>query len=100
MLETAIKIGSTHSDEVDKFQENDFTAFTGKITKVPLIEECLINMECKVINELKTGDHDMFILEPLSIFYNEDVFVEGSFVEKYKDKNNQIHAIDALAEFA
>lgn len=99
MLETAIKIGSAHSDEVDKFKENNLTAFTGKFTKVPMIEECLINVECKVIDELKTGDHDTFILEPLSIFYNEDVFVEGRFTEKYKDKNNQIHAIDALPQF-
>ena len=99
MLDTVKKIGTSHSDEVDKFQENKLSAFEGKVTKVPLIEECFINMECKIINELKTGDHDIFIAEPVSLLYDEDVFIESRFSKKYKEKNNQIHITDALPEF-
>ena len=99
MLDIVKKIGTTHSDEVDKFQDNDLTVFRGKQTKVPLIEECFINVECEIINKMETGDHDIFIAKPVSLTYNEDVFTDGRFSDNYKDKKNQIHIIDALPEY-
>ncbi len=99
MLDTLTKIGTTHSDEVDKFQDNNLTVFEGKQTKVPLIEECYMNMECEIMNEIETGDHDIFIAKPVSLTYNEDVYTDGRFSDDYKDKKNQIHIIDALSEF-
>lgn len=52
-----IKSGKT----VDKFKETGFTAKRGKNVRAPLIVECPVNLECRVINEYKIGDHQWFI---------------------------------------
>lgn len=51
----------THSGRnVDKFKETGLTAIPAKLVKPPLIKECLVNMECRVAGELRTGDHTIF----------------------------------------
>ncbi|MDI6641544.1 MAG: flavin reductase family protein, partial [Elusimicrobiota bacterium] len=48
----------THSgQDIDKFKETGLTALPAKTVKPPLIKECIVNFECKVVSELKTGDH-------------------------------------------
>lgn len=54
----------THSGaEVDKFTEAGLTAAPGKVVKAPLIEECLVNAECRVIAVQEIGDHRVFFGE-------------------------------------
>ncbi len=96
--EIVLKIGSTHSDEVDKFTETGMTKMPSKIIKAPLIEECCINVECKVIDQFETGDHTVFIGEPIAISVNEDFFAEGKIAEKYRDKAQLIHAADVIGD--
>ncbi len=55
-------------------------------------------MECKVIQEMVAGDHTIFVGEPLTILYDEDVFADGKFQDKYKDKNNQMHFLDLMSD--
>ena len=55
-----------------------------------MIAECFLNVECKVLEQFVTGDHMVFVAEPVAAFMNEDAIVDGKFSEKYYDKKNQL----------
>ncbi|MBE0712298.1 MAG: flavin reductase family protein [Candidatus Aminicenantes bacterium] len=96
LTEAIGKVGTTHSDEVDKFGETGLTPFASKKISAPLISECFLNVECRVIQQFVTGDHTVFVAEPLAVYLNDDVFVDGKFTENYRDKRNQVHLGDFL----
>lgn len=49
----------------DKIQEMGFTMREGKEVKSPYIEECPVNIECKVKQIIPLGTHDLFLAEVL-----------------------------------
>ena len=49
--------------QIDKIKECAFTLHDGEKVKSSYIEECPINIECKVKDIIKLGSHDMFIAE-------------------------------------
>lgn len=65
--------GLVSGEKVDKFKETGFTTTTASFVKTPLITECPVNLECKVLQTLNLGSHDAFIAEILAVHYNEDV---------------------------
>ena len=96
LLETVAKIGTLHSNQADKYKETGLTPLKAKKIKAHLIEECYLNMECRVIDQYVTGDHTVFVGEPVVVHMNEDVFIDGKFAEKYRLKNNQVHFGDVV----
>jgi flavin reductase (DIM6/NTAB) family NADH-FMN oxidoreductase RutF len=60
ILEEVDRCGTLSGRRVDKFGEFGLTPVPARIVKPPLIEECPINIECKVIGMEEIGDHDMF----------------------------------------
>jgi flavin reductase (DIM6/NTAB) family NADH-FMN oxidoreductase RutF len=46
---------------VDKAADCGFTVFYGKLKGVPLIEQCPINLECKLIRSIDLGSHTLLI---------------------------------------
>ena len=96
LIETVGKIGTIHSNKVDKYTETSLTPMESNKIKAHLIKECFLNIECKVIDQYVTGDHTVFIAEPVVVHLDEDVFVDGRFAEKYRSKGNQIHFSDII----
>jgi len=96
LLETVAKIGTMHSNRIDKYAETGLTPMGSKKIKALLVGECYLNMECRVIDQYITGDHTVFIGEPVLIHLNEDVFIDGKFTEKYRSKHNQVHFGDII----
>ncbi|NQU85644.1 MAG: flavin reductase family protein [Mariniphaga sp.] len=96
LTEAIGKIGSTHSDEVDKFAEAGLTPMESKKISAPLISECFLNIECKVLQQFVTGDHTVFVAEPVAAYVDDDVIVDGKFSEKYRDKSKQVHMGDFI----
>ncbi|MDK2809135.1 MAG: hypothetical protein PWP24_1872 [Clostridiales bacterium] len=47
--------------EVDKFQKLGLTPIPGEKVKAPYIEECPVNIECRVENILELGSHHMIL---------------------------------------
>lgn len=45
----------------DKWSMADFETFKAKHIAAPLIEGCIMNLECSVVDEFRTGDHAAFI---------------------------------------
>ncbi len=66
---------------VDKIKEMNFTMKEGKEVSSPYIDECPINIECKVKSIIPLGTHDLFLAEVLCSHIDE----------KLIDENGKIH---------
>ncbi|WP_294153463.1 flavin reductase family protein [uncultured Clostridium sp.] len=60
----------------DKIKEMGFTLRNCSHVSVPYIEECPVNIECKVKDIIPLGTHDMFVAEVVGSHVNEDLFDE------------------------
>lgn len=60
----------------DKITEMGFTLKESHNVSVPYIDECPVNIECKVKNIIPLGTHDMFIAEVVASHVNEDLLDE------------------------
>lgn len=58
----------------DKIAEMGFTLKESHNISTPYIDECPVNIECKVTNIAPLGTHDMFIAEVVGSHVNEDLF--------------------------
>jgi flavin reductase (DIM6/NTAB) family NADH-FMN oxidoreductase RutF len=52
--------GSVSGRKVDKFAAFGLTPLPATVVKPPLIAECPVNIECRVIGIEEIGDHDLF----------------------------------------
>jgi flavin reductase (DIM6/NTAB) family NADH-FMN oxidoreductase RutF len=60
-------------DGVDKFKEFGLTPVPSSFVKPPLIDECPVNIECKVMDIKPIGDHDLILGEVLAVHANDSV---------------------------
>jgi len=70
--------GLVSGREHDKIKETGLTIFKGKVVEVPLIEECPINIECRVLQKVKVGSHFAFFGEILKVYYSEEMIGEDN----------------------
>ena len=54
-----------------------FKSFYGKLETAPMIEECPINIECRLVNTVDTLTHDVFIGEIETTYCDESILDEG-----------------------
>ena len=54
-----------------------FRIFFGELQTVPLIEECPVNLECKLIHSLNIGSHDLIVGEILETHITESCLTDG-----------------------
>lgn len=57
---------------VDKFDRFDLTPVTSVEIKPPLIAECPMNLECRVLGVQRIGDHDLFLGDVVAMHVDED----------------------------
>lgn len=55
-----------------------FTAFYDELGKAPMIEECSMNMLCKVIKSMSIFDFEMFFGEIIAVYANDVCLTEGN----------------------
>ncbi len=61
MVEVVDRVGCTSGRKVgDKFAHVGLTPHPATKIKAPLVAECPINLECKLVDIVKAGDHDLF----------------------------------------
>ncbi len=66
--------------DVDKFKEMKLTPVPGEYTKAPLIKECPVNIECKVVKIEELGSHHMFIARVVGVHVDTEYMNEkGKF---------------------
>lgn len=64
--------GEYSGREVDKFAKTGLSRQNSLRVSTPGIEECPVNLECKVVKELELGDHTWFIGEVLACRVSPD----------------------------
>ena len=76
-FDTAVFCGSKSGKEYDKFQECELTAIQASKIDAPMIKECPINIECKTIQIVNVGAHDLFIAEVVAVHIDDSVLDEN-----------------------
>ena len=75
MVKKADYCGIVSSKKVDKGKL--FDNFYGKLKTAPMIKECPINMECRLIQMVDLPQHDVFIGEVVETYCDEQYLTEG-----------------------
>lgn len=65
--------GSVSGREVDKFARFGLTPIPATHVKPPLIAECIVNIECRVVGIETIGDHDLFKGEVLAVHISPEI---------------------------
>lgn len=78
-VELVDSCGVLSGRDCNKFAELGVTASPGEIVQVPLIEECPVNLECKVKQIIPLGTHDLFLGEVVLVHFSEEYVVDGRF---------------------
>ncbi len=63
MREETIFFGTKSGRNFDKLTETKVKTFPGKYKKLPILENAVANFECKVITQVNSGDHTIFVGE-------------------------------------
>ncbi|NOR45476.1 MAG: flavin reductase family protein, partial [Candidatus Delongbacteria bacterium] len=61
----------------DKDKSEFFKSFYGKSETAPMIEECSINIECKVIKSFEINEMEVFIADVVKTYVEETCIVDG-----------------------
>ncbi len=70
LLDVIVGIGTCSGADTDKFAKFKLTAMPGKRVNAPLIEDCLANIECKVVDLIEK--HNIVVLEALAAYENPE----------------------------
>ncbi len=76
LLEIADHCGLVSGRKVDKLTEFGLTQESAAEVQVPLIAECPVNLECRVVQKLELGAHDLFLGEVIAVHVEEGVLDE------------------------
>ncbi len=91
LIKKADYCGIYTGKKVNKFEKCGFTKSEASVVSAPLIDECPINLECKVKDIIPLGTHDMFLAEIVSVNVDESLI----------DENGKLHLEKAnLSAFA
>jgi len=68
-------VGMASGKKIDK--SGVFEIFYGELAKAPMIEDCSLNMECKLYDVYDTPTHDLFIGEIVETYAEESILTDG-----------------------
>lgn len=80
LLDRVIGIGTCSGADTDKFAKFKLTAAPGKFIEAPLVEECVANIECKVVDKVRK--HDIFILKAVA-----------AYIDATRKEKRMVHAV-------
>lgn len=72
MAEAAVDIGNCSGRDTDKFERFGLTRLPAAEVRVPLIAECLANIECLVVDDALVERYDMWVLEGVHAWIDPD----------------------------
>jgi flavin reductase (DIM6/NTAB) family NADH-FMN oxidoreductase RutF len=76
LIEVCDDCGITSGKNIDKFEKWNLTKGYNSL-KTPYIKESPVNIECKIINKLELGSHDMFIADIISVIADDSVLTDN-----------------------
>jgi flavin reductase (DIM6/NTAB) family NADH-FMN oxidoreductase RutF len=81
ILEQVDRCGTISGRNTDKFAVLGLTPLPATSVKPPLIAECPINLECRVIGIEEIGDHDLFQGEVVAAHVDEELLDEHGIIQ-------------------
>lgn len=60
-------VGTTTIRETDKWAETGLTRLEATLVQAPLLAECPVNIECRVVERVRLPSHSLFIAEVVAI---------------------------------
>lgn len=81
-------LGSVSGKDEDKLSNID--TFDADIINVPLLVDCPVNFECKVIESVKPGTHDVFFGRVVKVHCDEEYLKEDNSINW--NKINILHS--------
>jgi len=97
MLEKVDYCGVVSGREVDKSAL--FTTFFGQTSSSPMIEECPVNLECRVVKEFSIQHRQIFVGEVVQTYVEESMLLEGADGKHITDLTKLDPIIYALDNF-
>ena len=93
MVEVVDRCGTVSGRNVDKFADLHLTPVPADKVRPPLIGECPISIECRVIGIQEIGDHDLFLGEAVAEHVAEAALDEdGQIVVEKLDPLCYLHS--------
>jgi len=84
--------GIVSGRDVDKSKL--FEIFYGELQTAPMIKECAINMECRLIRTIDFSDYDVFIGEPVETYCDEAILSDELIdITKLKPLLFEMHTV-------
>jgi flavin reductase (DIM6/NTAB) family NADH-FMN oxidoreductase RutF len=80
LLDKVVGIGTCSGVDTDKFAKFELTPVQARLVRPPLIEECLANIECKVIDIVKK--HNIVVLEAVA-----------AYIDSARKEKRTVHAV-------
>ena len=69
--------GIISGSKVNKVEVCQFSVFYGKLKDAPLIEQCPVNLECRVVHILDLGSHSLVIGRIEETYVSESCLTDG-----------------------
>ncbi|MBM3956635.1 MAG: flavin reductase family protein [Gemmatimonadetes bacterium] len=69
--------GIVSGARADKAAVCGFEVFYGRLGNAPMIEQCPVNLECRVAHALDLGSHTLFIGEIVETYISEECTTDG-----------------------
>ena len=89
--------GMVSGAEVDKVAACKFNIFYGQLPNAPLIEQCPVNLACKVEHILALGTHNLIIGQVMETHISENCLTDGK--PDLKKIKPFIYGMGALPEY-
>ena len=80
--------GVVSGRKVDKFKETKLTPIAGSQIKSPIVAECPLSLECKILDDshiIHLGSHDLFLAEIVAVQVSEDFITEDNKLDLDKE---------------
>lgn len=73
--------GIVSGDDVDKFEASGLTPVPGSVVSAPIVAECPLNLECRVVAIHEIGDYRLVVGEIVETQADEDVLTRSGNVD-------------------
>jgi flavin reductase (DIM6/NTAB) family NADH-FMN oxidoreductase RutF len=72
MAETVVALGNCSGRDTDKFAQFGLKTRAARHVVAPLLDQCPVNIECRVVDRTLTARYNMFVLEAVAAWIDPD----------------------------
>jgi flavin reductase (DIM6/NTAB) family NADH-FMN oxidoreductase RutF len=73
LAKKVVRVGNTSGRDIDKFETFGLAKMPASMVRAPLIDECYINLECKVVDMKMVNKYNFFVVEAIKAWSNPSI---------------------------